>query len=124
MLESITQRIEAITKGITEAMGARYEYRYTLGSPPVVNDADFSQRVRRHAIDLVGADSILEPVKSAADDMAFFMQRAPGCYFFLGAADPSKGPQNHHQPRFAFDDRSLALGLELSLRVIDEYLAE
>ena len=53
-----------------------------------------------------------------------FLEIAPGCYYLLGAATEEHGIQGHHQGRFAIDDRSLALGLELSLRVIDEYLGE
>ena len=122
LLEQMARRIEAIAKGITEAMGAGLEFHHQTESPPLVNDAAFTRRVRRHAVELVGAESIIEPAVSASDDMAYFLQKAPGCYFFLGGAGAPAGPQNHHQPRFAFDDRCLALGLELALRVIEEYL--
>ena len=86
--------------------------------------AAFADRVRRHALSMVSEDSIVSPVLSGADDMARFLEIAPGCYYLLGAATEEHGVQGHHQGRFAIDDRSLALGLELSLRVIDEYLGE
>ena len=122
LMEQMPQRIESIAKGITEAMGASFKFHHQLMCPPVVNDAAFAQRVHRHALELVSEKAILEPAIPGADDMAYFLQKAPGCYFFLGAADGSKGPQAHHQSHFYIDDRCLALGLELSLRVIDEYL--
>ncbi len=96
---------------------------YQIYTKPVVNDEKFTERVRRHGIALVGEDQISSLSLSAGDDMARFLEIAPGCYYLLGAADAEKGPQGHHQPRFAIDDTSLALGLELSLRVIDDYLS-
>jgi len=36
------------------------------------------------------------------------MQDVPGCYFFLGSANPDKGlDATHHHPRFDFDERVL-----------------
>ena len=122
LLNQLAQRIESIVKGATETMGASFEFHHQITCPAVVNDDAFSQRVHRHAEDLVGDKSIIQVTIPASDDMASFLQKAPGCYFLLGGADAPLGPQNHHQPRFAFNDRSLALGLELSLRVIEEYL--
>lgn len=122
LMEQIPQRMETMLRGITEAMGASFRFHHHLDNPSVVNDLAFSHRVQRHAVDLVGPQSMQEYAITAADDMSRFLQRVPGCYFFLGAADAIKGPQTHHQARFVFDDRCLALGLELGLRVIEEYL--
>ncbi|MFQ6027231.1 MAG: amidohydrolase, partial [Dehalococcoidia bacterium] len=77
----------------------------------------------RHAASLVGDQSIWEHRITAADDMSRYLQMAPGCYFWLGAADAAKGPQTLHQPNFAFDEGCLALGLELALRVVQDYLS-
>ena len=122
LMEEMPSRIDKIAKGVTEAMGAGYEFHHELHCPPVVNDAAFAQRVRGHAVNVVGQDGVGAITIAGADDMAYFLQEAPGCFYFLGAADQQKGPQVHHQPRFAIDDRALALGLELSLRVIEDYL--
>ena len=105
-------------------MGADADVTYSINNPPVVNDAAFADRVKRHALDLVSEDSIVSSVLLVGDDMARFLEIAPGCYYQLGAATEEHGLQGHHQGRFAIDDRSLALGLELSLRVIEGYLVE
>ncbi len=123
LMKEMPNRIEAIVKGVTDAAGASYEFHHQLQCPPVVNNAEFAQRVRGHAASIIGEQSILEIAIAGADDMAYFLREAPGCFFFLGAADQTKGAQVHHQPRFAIDDRALALGLELSLRVIEDYLS-
>ena len=57
LLNQLAQRIESIVKGVTETMGASFEFHHQITCPAVVNDAAFSQRVRRHAEDLVGDKS-------------------------------------------------------------------
>ena len=124
ILDEMGQRIVELSTGVARSMGADADATYSINSPPVVNDAAFADRVRRHARRIVSEDSIVSPMLSVADDMARFLEIAPGCYYLLGAATEEHGIQGHHQGRFAIDDRSLALGLELSLRVIDGYLGE
>lgn len=124
ILDEMGQRIVELSTGVARSMGADADAIYSINSPPVVNDAAFTDRVKRHALDLVSEESIVSLVVSAGDDVARFLEIAPGCYYRLGAATEEHGLQGHHQGRFAIDDRSLALGLELSLRVIDEYLGE
>jgi metal-dependent amidase/aminoacylase/carboxypeptidase family protein len=56
------------------------------------------------------------------EDMSFFLQEVPGCYFFLGSANPSKGLDfPHHHPRFDFDEAVLSLGVELFIRCLEQY---
>ena len=123
VMKQIPERIEALARGITEAMGGTFEFSHHPDNPPVVNHPDFTAQVLRHATKLVGEDSVWEHRITAADDMARYLQLAPGCYFWLGAADEEKGPQTLHQAGFVFDERCLALGLELAVRVIEDYLS-
>ena len=122
LMEEMPKRIENIVRGITDSMGASYKFSHALHCPPVINDPSFTQLVMDRAIDLVGENYISEVRIAGADDMAYFLEEAPGCFYFLGVADQDIGPQVHHQPRFAFDDRALALGVELSLKVIEDFL--
>ncbi|MCI0796148.1 MAG: amidohydrolase, partial [Chloroflexi bacterium] len=61
--------------------------------------------------------------RAGLDDVAYFLEKAPGCYSFPGGAEPSKPFQQHHQARFRFDESVMPLGLELALRVIDDFLS-
>jgi amidohydrolase len=122
LMDEIPKRIETIVKGITDSMEAGYRFSYELHCPPVVNDNSFTTLVMDKAIDLVGESFISEVRIAAADDMAYFLEEAPGCFYFLGVADRDIGPQVHHQSRFTFDDKALALGVELSLKVIEDFL--
>ncbi len=42
------------------------------------------------------------------------MYDIPGCYFFVGSANPAKGLDfPHHHPRFDFDEKALPVGVAL-----------
>ena len=48
----------------------------------------------------------------ASEDMAYLMQDLPGCYSFIGSANPEKGlDAKHHQPDFNFDEEALKIGV-------------
>jgi amidohydrolase len=43
--------------------------------------------------------------------MAYFLQRAPGCYFVVGSQNRAAGLDGaHHNPRFDFDEEALVIG--------------
>jgi hypothetical protein len=51
------------------------------------------------------------------EDIPFFLQEVPGCYFFLGSANPDRDlAYPHHHPRFDFDEAVLEIGAEMFAR--------
>jgi amidohydrolase len=56
------------------------------------------------------------------EDMSFFLQAVPGCYFFLGTANLSLGfSYPHHHPQFDFDETALSWGVELFVRCVERF---
>lgn len=121
----LVRRIEEVATGIARAMGGSAEIAWRDGSPAVVNDPELTQRFRALANEVVGPAKVLEtPPVMGGDDMAEFLNRAPGVYFWVGAGDPATGKnQPHHHPRFDIDDeRSLPVAVELLARATLEFL--
>jgi amidohydrolase len=55
--------------------------------------------------------------------MAFIMQKLPGCFFFIGSANPDKGLNApHHHPHFDFDERALVHAAALIAGAAWDYL--
>ena len=42
--------------------------------------------------------------------MCVYLERVPGCFFFVGCA-PEGEPGPHHSPRFDLDERALGIGV-------------
>jgi amidohydrolase len=58
-----------------------------------------------------------------SEDMAYMMQTAPGCFFFVGSANPARGlDAPHHHPRFDVDEEALTLGAGLMSALISSLL--
>ena len=53
------------------------------------------------------------------EDFAEFLNRVPGCFFFVGAGKEGD-PRPHHSPDFDIDERSLAVGVAVMEAVIRE----
>ena len=122
-LESIIpQRIESIIAGICESHGASYDLDYQQLYPATINDPRIAELVRSVAMEVVETPMGVVPEcrTMGGEDMSFFLQKVPGCYFFLGSANPEKGlAYPHHHPRFDFDETVLAMGVEIFVRCIE-----
>ncbi|HEU4743434.1 MAG TPA: amidohydrolase [Meiothermus sp.] len=121
----LVRRIEEVAQGIAAAMGGSAEIAWRDGSPAVVNNPELTQRFRALATEVVGPEKVLEtPPVMGGDDMAEFLNRAPGVYFWVGAADPATGKNKpHHHPGFDIDDeRALPVAVELLTRATLDFL--
>ena len=113
--------IEKVVKGVCESMGAGYAMSYEQGYPPTINDADMAERMKRIAADVVGVDRVVVPDKTmGGEDMAFFLERAPGCFFCLGAGNEAYA--GIHNPRFGFNEEILLSGVETYCRAAIDLL--
>ena len=120
----IGKRIEEILAGVCQAHGAKYDLDYWQLYPPVINNARIAQLVKSVAVDVVETPVGVVPEcqTMGGEDMSFFLQKVPGCYFFLGSANPDKGLNYpHHHPRFNFDETALSLGVEIFARCVEKF---
>ena len=107
--------IETIVKGVCDSMGAGYELSYEQGYPPTINDPDMADRMKHIAGHVVGSDRVVVPEKTmGGEDMAFFLEKAKGCFFCLGAGNDAYA--GIHNPRFSFNEDILPTGIETYCR--------
>lgn len=123
--ERLVRRIEEMGKGVAGAMGGSAKIAWRQGSPAVVNNAEMTERFRRIAREVVGEENLLEtPPVMGGDDMAEFLLRRPGVYFWVGAGDVANGKDKpHHHPGFDLaDERALPLATELLAKTALDFL--
>jgi len=115
-------RMKKILQGVCDSMGARFELHFEFGYPPTVNDDSMADLVRQCAAGVVGTDKVFEPEPTmGGEDMSYFLQKAKGCYFFLGVGRPGGAPL--HNAKFDFNEDVLLLGVETFCRVAQDLLA-
>ena len=121
----IRERLEAIIAGICQMHDANYELNHWQLYPPTINDSAIAELVRSVAAEVVETPVGVVPEcqTMGGEDMSFFLQEVPGCYFFLGSANPDKGlAYPHHHPRFDFDETALGMGVEMFIRCVEKFL--
>ncbi|NDJ18907.1 M20 family metallopeptidase [Myxacorys almedinensis] len=118
------RRIEQIIAGVCQSHGAHYELTYQSLYPPVINDGAIADLVRSVAETVIESPLGVVPncQTMGGEDMSFFLQEIPGCYFFLGSANAEKGLDfPHHHPRFNFDETALGMGVEMFVRCVEQF---
>ena len=119
--DSWQERLERVIKGVCEAMGAEYEFKFVRGYPPTVNDEALVEIVRHCAAQVVGEVNVFEPEPiMAGDDISYFLEKVPGFFFFLGVGRENSVPL--HNSRFDFNEEVLPKGVEMYLRLAYELL--
>jgi amidohydrolase len=121
---SLPERIQRIAGGVAGGLGCRAEVEVKNGNPAVVNHERAAEVARRAAVAVVGEKNVVVPEPTmGGEDMAIYFEQVPGCFVFVGSANPAKGfDQPHHSPRFDFDEDALAIGAEFLVRVAEESL--
>jgi len=117
--ERTRARLEQIVSGIASAFGTSARVRWIQGPPAVVNDAhwaDFAARTAA-ALELTVAET---PPSPAGEDFAFYLERTPGAFLFVG----TNGPHPWHHPAFDIDEGALIGTAELLAVLAADALTE
>ncbi len=122
--EEAPGRLTAIATGVATALGCSAAVDYVRQTPATINDAALAQLVARIAAELVGEPNVLAAARTlGGEDFSFFLQRAPGCFAWVGSQNPAQGfDAPHHSPHFDIDETAMPTGVELLHRVAREYL--
>jgi amidohydrolase len=111
----VLDHFEKIVNGIAQAMDCEVETLLEDLTPAVVNDRAVTQRVLEASSETFKNVKIdLQARTMVSEDMAFVMEKVPGCYFLVGSANPDKGLNYaHHHPKFDFDENVLPIAAAL-----------
>lgn len=114
--ERIASHIESIVAGITRGMGGDYEYEYTFGYPPTVNNPEFTKDIVETIKKIVDEKDIVEIKEPTmgGEDMSYYLLEVPGSYICLGSNNEEKGIiYPHHNSKFDVDEDVLWKGTAL-----------
>ncbi len=116
--DRVPHLVEDLTTGIAAAAGASAAVHYERLYPTTVNHPDVASRMTEAAATFLSRHQIRSDYRTmAAEDMAFFLERVPGCYAFVGCGNADKGTDRpHHSPRFDLDEAALPVAVELLSR--------
>ena len=103
----VLQRFDEVVHGVAESMECQVEIDLQRLTPTTVNQTKTSGLIQRVARQLF-PEGIIDSanfVTMGSEDFAFILEKVPGCFFFIGSANPEKGlDSGHHHPKFDFDE--------------------
>ncbi len=115
----LRERILALCDALVSGQRGRLVSEWREGSPAVVNDASATERVRLVAEGMDVVERVVEGDQiMGGDDMALWLQRAPGCYWFVGANGGPESAFPHHHQSFDLDEAALPIAVELFTKAI------
>lgn len=118
----VHERLRTLGEGLGEAFGVRFGVELTPQYPVLVNHDGCAEAVARVAEEVVGADRVSGegvPI-TGGEDFAFYTQKVPGAYFFLGAGVDGRTVPGCHHPDFDFDDDLISLGVRMFLGLVED----
>lgn len=109
--ELIEKEVRRIVSGIEAEFGVQCELTYTSDYPPLYNHPEITAGVKAS---LEGANDpdikqVVEyPMMSPSDDFAYYLEKIPGCYFYIGCTPKGvEKPYFNHHPKFDIDEDAL-----------------
>lgn len=123
--DKIPQLLNDVAGSITNMYGGNVELNYKKGYPVVFNDFNMTRIVIEAAEAVIGAGNvkIISPVM-AGDDMAYFLQRVPGCYFLWGITPESGVISPAHAPEFDIDEAAFEPALKVMTAAVQTALSK
>ena len=111
----IPERIRRMVQGICDGYGGHFELDYQFGYPSLQNSADETGFVQLTASRFLGAEHVHGDHKPVlgAEDFAFFAEKVPSAYFFVGCGKPNTPVRPLHSGYFDFDERALFVGAQV-----------
>ncbi|MBX3064610.1 MAG: amidohydrolase [Anaerolineae bacterium] len=121
----VMKRMEEVARGIAAALDCSIDISIEELTPPLINNDESNRRVR-DVFNKVGGDSLQlrNDVRTmGAEDMAVFLEKVPGTFFFVGSANAERNLNfPHHHPRFDIDEDSLPIGAGLLAAAVADYV--
>ncbi len=107
----VLDRFEHLVNGIAQSYGCSAEIELQSITPAVINNPEIAVDVLNSTVSIFPDKEIQQDFRTmGSEDMAFMMQEIPGCYFFIGSANPEMGLNfPHHHPRFDIDEEALPI---------------
>lgn len=126
MQDEIHRRMHQTVNHIAESAGATAELKIQKMCPVTTNHPELTRRMLPSLQAAAGKEhvTVVKPIMGA-EDFAFYQQKIPGLYFFVGITPKGQSPESaapHHTPDFFVDDTGLLLGVRSLCYLAVDYL--
>ena len=120
----IKTRMKDIILGAEKMYGAKIKLDYKDGYPPTINDKKCSENVINAVSKVIDKNSFDPYLSMGGEDFSYYLEKIPGCFFFVGSSPLDKEPLStpHHCSHFDIDENALLIGASAFVRIIEDQL--
>jgi amidohydrolase len=120
--DQLESEIGRLARGVAEMFAIDADYRFLRRIPPVINDAETTARALAAASVVCGQKVRTDfPPSTAGDDFAYFAEKVPGAYVWLGNGPATAGAL-HHNTSYDFNDAAIATGVRFWTTLVRQEL--
>jgi amidohydrolase len=118
--------IREVAGGVARAHGGRIDLVYETLNNSVVNEPRMTALARRAATDVVGQRFIvtLDRPSMGGEDFSEYLQRAPGCFVYVGTGAGPRTRRPWHHASFVLHEPSLLVGVKFFVALARRALSE
>ncbi len=122
----VHDKIKLTATKIAESAGATAEVSIVQRTPVTYNNIALTEKMVSSLQRAAGdKNTIRINPDTGAEDFAYYQQKVPGLFFFVGACPPDVDPSNapsHHTPDFMIDERGMLTGVKALLNLTIDYM--
>ncbi|MBN1417705.1 MAG: amidohydrolase [Planctomycetes bacterium] len=125
----IPERLRALAEGIAASARGRAEFSYEFIYPVTVNPPAEAERIARVARTVLGPERVHTdlPPSMGSEDFACYLERIPGCFFFIGGGVAPRSPGDLlcddpflHRPAYRFREAIIPKAMRLFLAILED----
>ncbi|RXT08734.1 M20 family metallopeptidase [Ammoniphilus sp. CFH 90114] len=124
--DDMEDSLKAVTEATCLASGAQANVVYHRGYPAVWNHPEQTRVIVEQAKEVLGTENVFEmkPIMGG-EDFAYYTQKVPGSFFFVGGGNPELGADYpHHHPKFDVDEQSMLVAGKVFLSAVLYHIGE
>ena len=122
--ELIKTRMNEIIAGTEKIFNAKIQLKYKDGYPPTVNNERCTKNVINAISKVIGESSYAPYLSMGGEDFSYYLEKIPGCFFFVGSSPLDSEPLSipHHCSHFDIDEKSLLIGASAFVKITEDLL--
>lgn len=106
----IYERAQQIIKGISEAYNTSINFKIDSFYPILINNSELNTQLTPVAKEVFSYGLIHTEPNLGAEDFAFYSQKVPSVFYFIGAKSPDNGNYFLHHPKLILNEDCIPLG--------------
>lgn len=115
--EFIKSRLKEMGQQTARAYGAKAEVKFKKGYPVLMNDNLVVEMIKNVAICETAVEKVVELKEPTmgVEDFSYYLEKAPGAFFFLGSGFKGRENEGIHSGGFEVDEKCIRVGIQMEV---------